>query len=135
MAPSLPAGPGARRLSGHTLLGRAHERVRREAAGDVEGLYALLDPAIRARREAERDDEPERTLAELRAFVAGLRSVELVEVGILEATRRCAAQGGRPAARVRAVVRYNGATVPEESHTVWVRDAEVWYAATLSGHR
>jgi hypothetical protein len=116
------------RRSRHTLLGRVHERVRLEAARDVEALYALLDPVLRARRE-EQPDEPERTRSRIRARVATIRSAEVVEVEILAAEKVCSRHGGRPAARVRAVVRYDDAPAARESTSVWVRERGVWYAA------
>lgn len=121
------------RLSKHTLLGRVHEQVRLEAERDVEALYAFIDPAIRAREEQE-GDEPAATLAAIRRFVEAVRSAEVVEVEILEARKACERYGGRPAARVRSVVRYDDAPAATEFHTVWVRDRGVWYS-TAPGQR
>lgn len=118
------------RLSGHTLLGRVHEQVRLEARHDVEALYALVDPVVRARREAERDDEPERTLSGIRDFVKEIRSAEVERVEILEARRVCKRHGGRPAARVRSSVRYNDEATAREWRAVWVRDQGVWYSTS-----
>lgn len=101
---------------------------------DVRGLYEFIDPVVRSRREEQRDDEPDRTLAEIRAFVQSVRSAEVEEVEILEARKVSERHGGRPAALVRSVVRYNERPVASELRTPWVRDRGVWYAATpISG--
>lgn len=123
--------------SPNTLLGRVHEQASLEARHDVEGLYRLIDPAIRARREAEREDEPGVTISHLRKLVEPVETAEVEEVEILEAHKVSGRHGGRPAALVRSVVRYNrNASSREsrtESRTVWVRDGGVWYCTALPG--
>lgn len=121
------------RRSRNTLLGRAHEQVSLEAQGDVAALHRLLDPAIRARRERARRDEPERSLARIRAFVASVSRAEIESVEILDARKRSERQGGRPSALVRARVRYNDEPEADELRTRWVRDGEVWYATAVEG--
>lgn len=116
-----------------TLLGRVHVQVSLERAHDAEGLYRLVDPRLRARRERERDDEPALTLAELRAFLAGIASATVEEVRIVEARRHCSRHQGRPAALVHTRVRYNGEATPRESRTAWVQEAGVWYSTRPAG--
>jgi hypothetical protein len=91
-------------------------------------LYGFIDPVIRARLEDEREDEPERTLAAIRELVGSLRSVEVVELEILEAQKVCRRHGERPAALVRVVLRYDDGPTAHERRTVWVRDRGVWYS-------
>ncbi len=122
------------RRSNHTLLGRVHEQARLEAQHDVEALYELADPVIRAHREKQQYDEPERTLSDIRNFVATVRSAKVEEVEILEARKVSHSHGGRPAALVRSIVRYNDEPAANESRTIWVRDHGVWYS-TASNER
>jgi hypothetical protein len=119
------------RRSNHTLIGRVHEQARLEVQHDVEALYQFLDPVIRARREEQRD-EPRLTLSGIRAFVEGVRSAEVEEVEILEARKVSNRHGGRPAALVRSIVRYNNKPAAAESRTTWVRDHGVWYSTALN---
>lgn len=123
------------RRSPNTLLGRVHGQALLEVQHDVAALYELIDPVLRSHRERQRDDEPERTLSEIRAFVQSVRSAEVEEVEILEAHKVSERHGGRPAARVRSVVRYNERPVAEELHTTWVRDRGVWYTTAPAGRR
>jgi hypothetical protein len=60
--------------------------------------------------------------------VAAIRTAEIEEVEILKAHKVSAEHGGRPAALVRAVVRYNQSPSAHESITTWVRDRGVWYS-------
>lgn len=121
------------RRSSHTLIGRIHERARLEARHDVDALYELIDPVIRRRRAEEREDEPERTLSAIRAFVETVRSAVVEEIEILEARKVSEHHGGRPAAEVRSVVRYNDRPTANESRTIWVRDHGVWYSTASNG--
>lgn len=121
------------RRSSHTLLGRIHERVRLEAAHDVRGLYGFIDPVLRERWEARRQGEPARVLEKLRCQVESVRSADVEEVEILEARKVSEHHGGRPAAIVRSVVRYNGEPVARESRTTWVRNEGVWYSTAVEG--
>jgi hypothetical protein len=118
------------RRSRNTLIGRVHEHARLEAEHDVGALYEFVDPAIRARRESLRDGERQLTLADLQAFCETIYSAEVEEVEILQARKRCERHGGRPAALVRSIVRYNGNSAPAETRAVWVRDDSVWYFTT-----
>jgi hypothetical protein len=113
--------------SRRTLLGRIHERARLEASRDVDALYAFVDPERRARLEVERDEEPERTLAKIRTRVAHVRSAEVLEVEILDVRKASHRHGGRAAALVRSVVRYDDAPAARESRSIWVRDEGTWY--------
>lgn len=123
------------RRSTNTLLGRVHEQARLEARRDVDALYAFVDPVLRTRREAQAGDEPERTLGEIRSFVATLRSAEVEAVEILEARKICERYGRRPAALVRSVVRYNDEPFARETRTIWVRDNGAWYTTALGTNR
>lgn len=127
--------PRRRRPSPNTLLGRIHEQASLEERHDVEGLYRLIDPAIRARREAERDDEPGLTISHLRNLVEPVETAEVEEVEVLEARKVSRRHGGRPAALVRSVVRYtrqaSSGRSRTESRTLWVRDRGVWYSTAL----
>jgi hypothetical protein len=116
------------RISSHTLLGRVHEQIRLEVRGDVRALYEFLDPVVRARLEAEGGDPPESTLTAIRRFVNAIRTAELEEVEILEARKVSEDQGGRSAAVVRSIVRYNEEPTVNESRVQWVRDQKVWYS-------
>ena len=120
------------RRSNHTLIGRVHEQARLEAQHDVEALYEFVDPVIRACREKQRDDEPELMLSDIRTFVKAVRSAEVEEVEILEARKVSERHGGRPAALVRSIVRYNDKPAANESRTIWVRDHGVWYSAAVN---
>ncbi len=116
------------RISSHTLLGRVHEQVRLEVARDVQALYELIDPVVRARLEARSAEEPESTLRAIRRFVDAIRTAQLEEVEILEARKISEEQGGRSAALVRSIVRYNEEPTANESRILWVRDRKVWYS-------
>ena len=120
------------RRSNHTLIGRIYEQARLEARHDVEALYEFIDPVMRARREQQRGDEPELTLSDIRTFVAVVRTAEVVEIEILEARKVSKRHGGRPAALVRSIVRYNDEPTTNESRTIWVRDHGVWYSTALN---
>ena len=117
-----------RKLSTTTLLGRVHQHASLEQSHDVEALYRFIDPALRARRERERVGEPDLTLANLRKFVSTVESAQVEEVEILEAHKACARHGGRPAALVRSVVRYNHEPDPQTFRTVWVKEGDTWYS-------
>jgi hypothetical protein len=121
--------------SSNTLVGRVHEQAALEARHDVRALYGLIDPVLRARSEKEGDDEPDSTLAEIRSFVLTVQSAEVERVEILEAHKVCEIHGGRPAALVRSLVRYNGEPAARESRTVWVRDRDVWYSTARDALR
>lgn len=123
------------RRSSHTLIGRVHEQARLESAHDVHALYEFIDPAIRAKRETERVDEPDLTLSAIREFVELVTTAEVEEVEILEARKSSERLGGRSAALVRSVIRYNQKPTASESRTIWVRDHGVWYSRALSKRR
>ena len=116
------------RLSSHTLLGRVHEQIRLEVRGDVLALYEFMDPVARAHLEAESGDPPESTLTAIRRFVNAIRTAELEEVEILEARKVSEEHGGRSAALVRSIVRYNEGPTANESRIQWVRDQKIWYS-------
>ena len=119
------------RYSRKTLFGRVHVLALLEVEHEVEALYEMIDPVLRAQREKASDNERDLALSGLGAFVQSVRSAEVDKVEILEASKACEQYGGRPAARVRRVVRYNGQPNPEATTTVWVRDEGVWYATAL----
>ena len=114
--------------SSNTLLGRVHLQVALEARHDVEGLYELIDPTLRACREREQDDEPGQTLAALRAYVETIRSAEIESVEIVEAKKSSSRHGGRPAATVCSRVVYSREPQARSRRAVWVRHDGQWYA-------
>jgi len=120
------------RRSGNTLIGRVYERVRLEAEQDVEALYGFVDPAIRARRQESRDDGAEPLRSAIRASVNEVRSATVEQVEIVAARKVCALHGGRPAALVRSIIRYNDSPELSESRTIWVRDEGAWYSTAPS---
>jgi hypothetical protein len=117
-----------RELSKTTLVGRVHQQASLEQLHDVEALYQFIDPVIRARRERERVDEPDLTLSELREFVSRVRTAQVEKVEILDARKVCVHQGGRPAALVLSVIRYNEELEPQRFHTTWVKEGDTWYS-------
>jgi hypothetical protein len=124
-----------RKPSRHTLLGRVHEQASLEEQRDAEGLYQLIDPTIRARREQVRSDEPGLTLSELEEFARWVEAADVKHVEILEARKASKRHGNRPAALVRSVIRYNHRSEPQEFRTIWVRDSGIWYTTALCKRR
>ena len=121
-----------RELSKTTLLGRVHQQASLEESHDVEALYQFIDPAIRGRRERERQDEPNLTLSELREFVSRVETAQVEEVDILEARKVSTRHGGRPAALVQSVIRYNHEAKPQRFRTIWVKEGDTWYSTRVS---
>jgi hypothetical protein len=124
--------PRSRPLSRNTLLGRVHEQASLEERHDVEGLYRLIDPMARLRLEREPGDEPERIRSALREVVRSVGTVRVEEVEIVDATRTSARHGGRPAAVVRSIVRYDRDPEPRQRRATWVRDEGVWYTTEIA---
>lgn len=124
-----------RKPSKNTLLGRVHLQIALEARHDVEGLYELIDPTLRARRERERDDEPGQTLAALREHIESITSAEIESVEVLEAKKSSELHEGRPAAIVRSTVVYSQEPRARSRRAVWVRHEGHWYstASALGG--
>jgi hypothetical protein len=124
-----------RELSKTTLLGRVHQQASLEESHEVEALYQFIDPAIRARREREREDEPELTLSELREFVSKVETAQVEEVEILEARKVSPRHAGRPAALVQSVIRYNHEAEPQRFRTTWVKEGDTWYSTGVGRKR
>ena len=117
--------------SRHSLLARVHEQASLEERHAVDALYALIDPAIRRRREEERDDEPGLTLEQIRQFVLTVTTAEVENVQVLQVQETSKRHGGRPAALVSSLVRYNQGNQPQPFRTIWVRDNAVWYSTAI----
>jgi ribosomal-protein-serine acetyltransferase len=112
-----------RELSKKTLFGRVHELVRFEARRDVAALIGFVDPGVQDSRRGA--DESER--ARIEALVGGIRTAAVEDVAVLHAAKVSPEHGGRPAARVRTVVRYNEEAEPVVTESEWVRERGVWY--------
>ena len=121
------AGAEAFRPDTRSLVQRVGDQVLFESQRDEDALYELIDPVLRARREAAHPDEPERTRARIRSFLAHIHAARLESVEVPSAQKASPEHGGRPAAVVLSTVCYNGSTVAR-FRTVWVRDAGVWYS-------
>src|SRR4051794_39798238 len=65
-----------------SLEDRVREQIAAEARGDVSALYGFSLPPTRARRIAERDDEPGLSLGKIRTFVGLVREVEVESVEV-----------------------------------------------------
>jgi hypothetical protein len=111
------------------LLERARQQIALEQTRDVEALYDMIDPEIRARRESERTDEPDQTLSAIAKFVGGVRSATIEHLAIRELTTR---RDGTPAGVVEVGVLYNGRPPIGQFRTVWYQRDGVWYTTALN---
>src|SRR5262245_57243248 len=94
-----------------TLEERVREQIASEVLGDVTALYEFTLPTIRARRIAERNDEPELSLSEIRKFIHVVREAEVQSIHVERFVPSLARYSGFPAAVVVTKVRYNGGNV------------------------
>lgn len=113
------------------LENRIREQIASEIRGEVSALYEFTLPAIRARRIAERDDEPGLSLSQIQEFVAIVRSavVESIEIETFHpALERFA---GCPAATVVTRVRDNQRSQPCRFRGIWVYSDGNWFTTSL----
>jgi hypothetical protein len=110
------------------LTSRIRKQIEMEIAGDVDGLYGLIDPKIREKRETERDDEPSLTMNGIRSFTSKIRSAEVTEIHF---SKWEVAHDGTPAAVAEVAIIYNSQSEPSKSRTVWYQRDGNWYTTSL----
>ena len=102
-----------------------------EMTGDVDGWYETIDPQIRARSEEERDDEPELTKAELRAFMATISEACLLSIKVARYSEAGSPHyGNRPVAIVESTVAYDGGRLAR-FRAPWVLEDGVWFTRAV----
>jgi hypothetical protein len=112
------------------LEDRVREQIASEIRGDVSALYEFTLPAIRARRIAERDDEPGLSLSEIREFVGLVHEAEVQSTHLDQFHPSVARFSGCPAAVVVTKVRYNGSS-DSEFRCIWVYSEGTWFTTAL----
>jgi hypothetical protein len=110
---------------------RIREQMASEVRGDVQALYEFTLPAIRAKRIAERDDEPMLSLSEIEEFVAHVHEAEVRSIHIEEFWPSSKRSPGCPAALVVTKIRYNGLNDAGESRCIWVYSEDTWFTTSL----
>src|SRR5262245_15312993 len=113
------------------LEDRVREQVASEARRDVSALYEFTLPAIRAKRIAERDDEPELSLSQIRKFVGLIHEAEVESIDVEQIHRSVERFSGCPAAVVVTKVRYNQRRETSEFRCIWVYADGTWFSTAL----
>ena len=113
------------------LAHRIHDQIANEVRGDVSALYEFTLPAIRARRIAERDDEPGLSLSDIKKFVDLVHDAEVESIHIEQFHPSVARLSGCPAAVVVTKVRYNNRSAVSEFRCIWVYSEGNWVTTTL----
>ena len=113
----------------HKLAKRIEEQIEMEVAGDVTGLYGLIDPKIRIERESERADEPGLTMGAIRDFVDRIETADVTE---LHFSKWEVAHDGTPAVVAEISVIYNSEPRHSKFRTVWCQRDGNWYTSALS---
>jgi hypothetical protein len=113
------------------LENRVREQIASEARGDVSSLYDFTLPAIRAGRIAERGDEPELSLSQIRKFVQLVHEAEVLSIHVDRFVPSLERYSGAPAARVVTRVRYNRSSHVSEFRCIWVYSNGVWFTTSL----
>jgi hypothetical protein len=113
------------------LEGRVREQIACEARGDVPALYAFTLPAIRARRIAERDDEPGLSLAEIKQFVGFVFEAVVQSFHVESFHPSVERFSGCPAAVVVTKVRYNRRSRVSTFRCIWVYSDGIWFSTSL----
>jgi hypothetical protein len=114
-----------------TLEGRVREQIACEVRGHVSALYEFTLPAIRARRIAERHDEPELSLAEIGEFVGLVNEAEVQSIHIESFYPSVERFSGCPVARVVTSVRYNRRSQVTTFRCLWVYSDGMWFSTSL----
>ena len=112
------------------LIARVREHVGLEIAGDIEGLYAFIDPARRAKRE-ERDDEPDVTRDVMQEFVDWVHSASILELDVSGYVPADPRRGERPSAKVHTKIEYNDLGHTYDFNETWVRDDGTWFTTSM----
>ena len=110
---------------------RVREQIASEVRRDVHALYEFTLPAIRARRVAERDDEPELSLSEIRAFVGLIHEAEVESIEVEQFHPFVERYAGSPAAVVVTRVRYNRLGEAARFRCIWVCSGGTWFSTAL----
>ena len=113
------------------LEDRVREQIASEVRSDVSALYEFTLPAIRARRVAERDDEPELSLSEVRKFVRLIHEAEVESIEVEQFHPAVERFSGRPAAVVVTRVRYNQRSEASQFRCIWVYSSGTWFSTAL----
>lgn len=114
-----------------SLENRVCEQIASEVRGDVSALYEFTLPAIRAGRIAERADEPELSLSEIKEFVGLVHEAEVQSIQVEQFHPSVARFSGCPAAVVVAKVRYNRRSAVSEFRCIWVYSEGRWFTTAL----
>lgn len=113
------------------LEDRIREQIASEVRGDVSALYEFTLPVIRARRIAERSDEPELSLLEIRKFVGFVHAAEVQSIEIEQFHSSVERFSDCPAAVVVTRVRYNQRREATQFRCIWVYSERTWFTTAL----
>jgi hypothetical protein len=117
------------------LRGQLEDRIRdltaAEVRGDVSAVYGFTLPDIRARRVAERDDEPGLSLSQIGRFVALVREAEVLSIQVERFDPSVERFSGCPAAVVVTRVRYNQRSEASQFRCIWVNSDGIWFTTSL----
>jgi hypothetical protein len=114
------------------LEDRVREQIATEIRGDVFALYDFTLPAIRARRLAERNDEPGLSLSGIREFVNQVHSAEVRSIRVEQFHPSTQRFCGQPAAVVVTTIRYNESHNDSKFRSIWVYNEGTWITTALS---
>jgi hypothetical protein len=113
------------------LEDRVREQIAAEVRGDVSALYEFTLPAIRARRIAERNDEPEPSLSEISKFVSQVHSAYVRSINVEQFHASVQRFHGCAAAVVVTRVQYNEGKHESDFRCIWVFDQGTWFTTAL----
>jgi hypothetical protein len=113
------------------LEDRIREQIATEVRRDVPALYQFTLPSIRARRVAEREDEPGLSLSSIREFIGLIAEAVVQSIRVERFQPSLERHGGCPATVVVTKVRYNGDERASEFRCIWVHSERTWFTTSL----
>jgi len=113
------------------LEDRIREQIACEARGDVLALYEFTLSAIRASRNAELDDEPGLSLAQIKEFVGCVFEAQVQSIQVESFHPSVERFSGCSAAVVITKVRYNRRSGLNTFRCIWVYSGGTWFTTAL----
>jgi hypothetical protein len=115
-----------------SLERRVSGQIECEVRGDVRALYEFTLPTIRARRVAQRNDEPDLTLSEIQEFVDQIDSANVLSIEVESFHPSVDRFANSPAAVVVTNVMYNQRGEADRFRCLWVYSNGQWYSTATN---
>ena len=110
---------------------KVRQQIECEVRREVRALYEFTLPAISARRVAERNDETELTMSEIRQFVDSIDAAEVQSIEVESFHPAVERFSNCSVALVTTRVLYNQREVADRFRCLWVYSSGEWFTTSL----